>query len=92
MKTEKNDQFTHRLLMKTQHTKQTEQEEKERKDNSNFCDKKQRKEQRCQNIFPAFSMQSKAPENDIFRKVHVCTYVIIDHYLVVLKLFIVNIN
>ena len=40
MKTAKNDQFTHRLLMKTQHTKETEQEEKERKDNSYFCDKK----------------------------------------------------
>ena len=40
MKTAKKDQFTHRLLMKTQHTKETEQEEKERKDNSYFCDKK----------------------------------------------------
>ena len=40
MKTAKNDQFTYRLLMKTQHTKQTEQEQKEVKDNSNFCDKK----------------------------------------------------
>ena len=67
--------------MKTQHTKQTEQDQKKRKDNSYFCDKKSRQEQWCQNIFPPFIMQSKAPENDILRKVYVCN----DYYLVVRK-------